>query len=92
MKTISGIVKDTSGTPVPNISVTVQKSTVGTKTDELGRFTISAAVGSTLVFSSTTFETFVTTVNDRNEYSVSLQPRITSLSDVVVVGMGDRKK
>src|SRR6187399_3121059 len=92
MKTISGVVKDSTGAPVPNISVTVQKSSVGTKTDELGRFTISAAIGSTLIFSSATFETFMTTVNDRNEYVVSLLPKITSMSDVVVVGYGRQKK
>ena len=34
----------------------------------------------------------MTTVNDRNEYSVSLLPKVTSMSDVVVVGYGRQKK
>ncbi len=92
LKTISGTVKDETGAPVPDISVTVRGGSVGTKTDEKGAFTISVATGATLLFSAATHETFTLTVDDRNEYSIALKQKVTSMSDVVVVGYGRQKK
>ncbi len=92
VKTISGTVKDSSGAPVPDVSVTVQNSTSGAKTNNQGFFTISAAVGSTLVFSSVNFETVSETVTERTEYNISMKSAITSMSDVVVIGYGRQKK
>lgn len=92
MKTISGIVADTTGSPLPDISVLVEKSTVGAKTDAYGRFTINAAVGATLVFTSLNHETVTVVVDERNEYRVTLQLKVSAMSDVVVVGYGRQKK
>lgn len=92
MKTISGIVADTTGSPLPDISVLVEKSTVGAKTDASGRFTINAAVGATLVFTSLNHETVTVVVDERNEYRVVLQLKVSAMSDVVVVGYGRQKK
>ncbi|WP_245999684.1 SusC/RagA family TonB-linked outer membrane protein [Paraflavitalea soli] len=92
LKTISGTVKDETGAPLPDISVTVRGGSAGTKTDEKGSFSISAAKGATLLFSSTTHESFTLTVDDRNEYSIALKLKVTSMSDVVVVGYGRQKK
>jgi len=92
LKTISGTVKDETGAPLPDISVTVRGGSAGTKTDDKGAFSISAATGATLLFSSANHETFTLTVDDRNEYSIALKQKVTSMSDVVVVGYGRQKK
>jgi TonB-linked SusC/RagA family outer membrane protein len=92
LKTISGVVKDETGAAVPNVSVTVRNGTTGTSTDENGRFQISAAVGSTLDFSSVNFEPFSVVVGSENEYNVSLKQKVAALTDVVVVGYGRQKK
>jgi len=48
LKTISGVVTDTAGSPLQGVSVIVQKSRVGTSTDASGHFTLLAAAGSTV--------------------------------------------
>jgi TonB-linked SusC/RagA family outer membrane protein len=92
LKTISGTVKDETGAPLPSISVVVQGSSKGTATDVNGRFTISAAAGATLVFSSTNHETVTVPVDDRSEYNISLKAKAGAMADVVVVGYGRQRK
>ncbi len=92
LKPVSGVVKDDQGNPLPNVSVTIQGGSAGTATDENGRFHINAQKGSVLVFSSINQETFTLTVDDRNEYNVSLIQKVNALTDVVVVGYGRQKK
>lgn len=50
-KTITGIVSDNSGLPLPGSTVLVKGSTYGTSTDFDGKYSITANQGSTLVFS-----------------------------------------
>ncbi len=91
-KSISGNVTDETGNPLPNISITVRKTTVGTFTDAAGNFKVNAAVGSVLEFSSATHESFSLTVDTRSEYKIALKQKVDALSDVVVVGYGRQKK
>ncbi len=51
MKTVTGIVVDEYGEPMIGVSVVVKGTTNGTVTDIDGRFSITAPVGSILVFS-----------------------------------------
>jgi len=92
LKTISGVVTDSSGSPLPGISVTVLKSKTGTSTNASGRYTISVPAGATLVFSSATSETSTITIGNATEYNVTLTQRVSALNDVVVVGYGRQKK
>ncbi len=92
MKTISGIVTDESGNPLPDITVTVQNTKTATVTNEKGRYTINAAIGAVLVFSATNAETASVVVGDQPEYNISLKQKITALNDVVVVAYGRQKK
>ncbi|MFT3935189.1 MAG: TonB-dependent receptor [Chitinophagaceae bacterium] len=92
LKTISGIVTDSAGNPQSGVSVTVQKAKTGTSTDLKGHYTISAAVGAVLVFSSATSDISTVTVGSDNEYNIKLVQRVSALNDVVVVGYGRQKK
>jgi len=92
MKTITGVVTDENGNPLPNISVSVKGSTVGTTTDEKGKYTINADVGATLIFTSVNHDAFNLVIDSRNEYNLNLKAKINSLTDVVVVGYGKQKK
>jgi TonB-linked SusC/RagA family outer membrane protein len=92
LKTISGVVTDESGTPLPGITVAVLNG-AGTATDADGKFTLSnVAKGATISFTSAVHETFTLTVDDRTEYSIRMKARVGSLTDVVVVGYGRQKK
>ena len=44
-KSVSGVVKDSKGEPVPNVTVTVKGSKTGVATAANGSFTINAAPG-----------------------------------------------
>src|SRR6186713_317326 len=88
MKTITGVVTDENGNPLPNISVSVKGSTAGTTTDEKGKYTINADVGATLIFTSVNHDAFNLVIDSRNEYNLNLKAKINSLTDVVVVGYG----
>jgi len=50
-KTITGIVNDTGGKPVPDVNVSVLDEFVQTFTDQEGRFSIVVSAGKTLYFS-----------------------------------------
>jgi TonB-linked SusC/RagA family outer membrane protein len=91
-KTVTGTVKDEAGEALSKISVTISGTQTGTTTDGLGKFKITVAVGSELIFTSATHETFRVKVDDRNDYLVALKPNSSSLNDVVVVGYGRQKK
>lgn len=92
LKTISGVVKDESGTPLADVSVVAAKTNTGTKTDASGHYRIAAEQGSSLVFSSVNYETYTLVVDNRTSYDIQLKLVNNDLSDVVVVGYGKQKK
>lgn len=90
--TVSGKVTDDKGDPLPGASVTVAGTTTGTVTDIDGDYKLTVPDGSILVFSYVGFETMRVSVNDRSQLNVSLQPDMSSLEEVIVVGYGTVKK
>lgn len=50
-RSVSGIVSDNAGLPIPGVSVLVKGTKAGTQTDFDGKFTIKASPSQTLVFS-----------------------------------------
>jgi len=92
LKTISGVVTDSAGSPLQGVSVTILRSKAGASTDANGRFTISANVGATLVFSYANRESARVTVGNESEYTIRLAQQVSSLNDVIVVGYGRQRK
>ncbi|MFT3822779.1 MAG: TonB-dependent receptor [Chitinophagaceae bacterium] len=91
-KPISGIVRDSSGTPVPNVSISTGSKGAKAITDSAGRFRLNASKGDVLVFSSVNYEDTRLQVDDRSEYTISLRSKISSLNDVIIIGYGTTKK
>src|SRR6185312_16289244 len=85
-------VTDESGNPVPDVSVIVQNTKTGTKTDANGHYSLQAAPGATVVFSSTNTETATVVIGNNNVYDIGLKLKVGGLSDVVVVGYGRQRK
>ena len=56
-RTITGVVVDENGEPMPGVSVVIKGTTNGTVTDLDGKFTITAPIGSILVFSFVGYQT-----------------------------------
>ncbi len=87
-KSVSGVVKDGKGEPVPNVTVTVKGSKTGVASAANGTFTINAAQGATLVFTAVNFEAAELKIGADNSYTVVLVDKQTVLTDVVVIGYG----
>ena len=92
-KTITGKVTDEKGSPVSGASVIVKGSSVGTSTDVLGAFKLTAPASATrLLISYVGYGTQEVIIPSSNEVEVSLKPEASALTDVVVVGYGTVRK
>jgi TonB-linked SusC/RagA family outer membrane protein len=87
-KSVSGVVKDSKGAPVANVTVTVKGSKTAVATAANGAFTVNAATGATLLITAVNFETIELKVGEASSYNVVLTEKQTLLNDVVVVGYG----
>ena len=90
--TISGNVKDSSGTPVIGASVLEKGTTNGIITDFDGNFALSVESNSTLVISFVGYKTQEINVNGQTSFNVVLKEDTEVLEEVVVVGYGVQKK
>lgn len=89
-RTITGIVTDESGLPLPGVNVLIQGTTTGTQTDFDGEFSIQASTGDVLVFSFVGLTTTRFTVGDVSRLSVTLTADSAQLDEVVVTALGVR--
>jgi TonB-dependent SusC/RagA subfamily outer membrane receptor len=87
-RSVSGVVKDSKGDPVPNVTVSVKGTKTAVATTANGAFTVDAAPGATLLITAVNFETIELKVGEANSYNVVLTEKQTLLNDVVVVGYG----
>ncbi len=79
--------------PLPGVSVLVKGTTVGTATDAEGNYTLNAPDNAAvLVFSFIGYTTEEVPLNGRTTVDMVLVPDVLALSEVVVVGYGERKK
>ncbi len=90
--TVSGTVTDENGDPLPGATITVAGTTIGMVTDVDGNYTLDVPDGATLVFSYIGYETARIPVINQNRIDVVLQPDMSSLEEVVVVGYGVQQK
>jgi TonB-linked SusC/RagA family outer membrane protein len=89
---VSGTITDSSGTPLPSVSVVVQGTTVGTSTDFDGKYKIKASQGDVLTVSYLGFKTQTVTIGTSAVYNLSLEEDAAELDEIVVVGYGSQKK
>lgn len=88
-KIITGVVTDNSG-PLPGVSIVVKGKNIGTQTDFDGKFTITASIGVTLVFSYIGFVSIEKKIGKNNVMHVKMQEDACMLEEVVVMGYGTR--
>ena len=91
-RAISGKVFDTSGSPLPGVSVTVKGTSQGAITDAAGKFSTQAANNTTLVFSYIGYKAVEINVGNKNVIDATLEEDAAALSEVVVIGYGTQKK
>ena len=92
-RTITGKVTDTSGAPLPGVSVISKGTTQGTITDANGNYSIvNVSSGAILVFSFVGMKSQEISVGSQASISVILIEETIGLEEVVAIGYGTVKK
>ncbi len=87
VKTISGIITDESGIPLPGANIIVKGTTNGAVSDFDGKYTLKVNGGESLDISFLGFTTATIPIHS-SVINVSLQEDLAMLDEVVVVGYG----
>lgn len=92
-RTVKGKVTDSTGAPLPGVSVLVKGTTTGSITNSDGDFIINVlADAKTLVVSFVGMKTQEITLTGKTNYLVTLQDETIGLEEVVAVGYATQKK
>ena len=90
---VSGTVTDETNEGLPGVNVLIKGTTQGTVTDFEGKFAIEVPDENTvLVFSSVGYLTVERNVGNNTVINLSLEPDVTALEEIVVVGYGTQEK
>jgi len=92
-RTVRGKVTEDGKKPVANASVLVKGSTLGTKTDDNGNYTIAVPANArVLSFTALNFEAQEASIGSKTEINVVLTATVSDLQEVIVTGYGTTKK
>jgi len=91
-KTISGVVSDGSGLPLPGATVLVKGTSSGTSTDFDGKYSIKATPGGTLVFSFVGYTTKEVVIGTSSSVNVTMAEDAATLDEVVVTALGIKRE
>jgi len=91
-KTISGVVTDQSGLPLPGATVLIKGTTTGTSTDFDGNYSIVSNQGETLVVSFVGYTTQEVVVGASNTLNIQLEESTQALDEVIVTAQGIRRE
>ncbi len=90
---ISGVISDESGNPMPGVNIQVEGTTIGTISDASGKYSVTVSnQNAILVFSFVGYNQQKVPVAGKSSVNVSMEPSVSSLEEVVVVGYGTSKK
>ncbi len=85
-QTIAGKITDNNGSPLSGVSVNVKGSNRGTQTNSSGEFTIQAGSEDDLEITIIGFKNQIVKVGSSSSLSITLEPDITELGEIVFVG------
>lgn len=89
---VSGVVTDENGEPLPGASVVVENTQTGALTDASGKYSIRVQPGKVLVFSFIGYKPATEIVHNNKVINKTLEPDTKLLDEVVVVGYGTMKR
>ncbi|MDD7914126.1 SusC/RagA family TonB-linked outer membrane protein [Polaribacter ponticola] len=89
---MEGVVTDKNSIPLPGASIIVKGTTTGVQTDFDGNFSLKAKNGEVIVVQYLGYATREVLITTETKYKIILQEEQNSLSEIVVVGYGTRKK
>lgn len=92
-RTVSGKITDDSGTALPGVNILVKGTSTGTVTDANGAFSIDGlSENSILIISFIGYVSQEVTVGNQTVIDVKMSTDVTALTEVVVIGYGEKKK
>ncbi|WP_370479237.1 SusC/RagA family TonB-linked outer membrane protein [Tamlana flava] len=92
-RTITGVVKDNQGVPLPGANVIVKGTTTGVVTDFDGEFELNVdESATTLVITYVGFEPREIAIGTKSVFSIILNESQEALDEVVIVGFGGAQK
>ncbi|MCB4799234.1 SusC/RagA family TonB-linked outer membrane protein [Neotamlana laminarinivorans] len=91
-KTVSGMVTDATGLPLPGTTIVIKGTNKGASTDFDGKYSISTNEGSTIVFSFVGYTTKEVIVGSSSTINVTLSEDAAALDEVIVVAFGSTTK
>jgi TonB-dependent SusC/RagA subfamily outer membrane receptor len=92
-KTVTGTVTASEdGTELPGVNVIEKGTSNGTMTGVDGGFSVTVKEGATLVFSFVGYNSTEVVVGAQSSIKVALEPNVTALNEVVVIGYGEVNK
>lgn len=91
--TVTGVVTDEKGQPLPGVSVNVKGTTLGTVTNAEGRYTLNVrSANDILLFTYIGFASQEEPLAGKTTLNVTLVSASSNLNELVVVGYGTQKK
>ncbi len=90
-KTITGVVSDNEGLPLPGATILVEGTSTGVTTDFDGNFSITAEEGDTLNISYVGYQSQSIVVGDQDTLNISLELG-NELEEVVVTSLGIKRE
>ncbi|HLO80654.1 MAG TPA: SusC/RagA family TonB-linked outer membrane protein, partial [Chitinophagaceae bacterium] len=91
-KTITGKVTGPGGAPISGATIAVKGASTATSTASDGSFSISAPASGTLVISYIGYDVIEVAVANRQDFTVELKERTSTLNEVVVTGYSSQAK
>jgi len=92
-RTVAGVVKDDTGSPLPGVSVVAKGTTRGSLTDMNGKYQVSLAESDkVLVFSFVGMVSQEVAIGDQRTINITMAQENIGLEEVVAVGYGVQRK
>lgn len=90
--TVSGIVRDAKGLPIPGVTIQVKGTDVATSTAEDGRYVMTLKKGQSLSFRNIGYSSQEIVITKAGEQHITLISMSQDIDEVVVVGYGSQQK
>ena len=92
-KNVSGKVTDSSGVPIPGVTVVIKGTTKGIITDSEGNYSLSGiSSNATLLFSFVGMKTQEIRTNGESAINVKMEEENIGIEEVIAIGYGTMKK
>lgn len=93
-KVVKGTIKDNLNRPIPNATILIKGTNIGTISDSGGNFDIraSSSASTTLIITGVGYDAQEININNKTQLTVILEEQNTGLDEVVVVGFSAIEK